>query len=376
MSAADGRLRGAETAPTMFDRVEIGELRLRNRVVMAPMTRQFSPGGIPTPAVGDYYVRRAEGGAGLLITEGLAIAHRGSVSHTSIPNFYGDEALTAWSEITDRVHSAGAAFVPQLWHVGGYCSTIPGIGAAAISPSGSYTPGQTYGTPASVDEIAAVVDAYAEAAGSAFAMGCDGVEIHAAHGYLVDQFLWSQTNHRKDQYGGDLAGRARFGCEVVAACRRRTSPSFPIFFRFSQWKLQDYQARLFSEPSQLGAFLALLVEAGVDVFDCSTRRFWTPEFEGSELSLAGWTRELSGRPTMIVGSVGLDNDVVASLHEREESSGVANLDVLNRMLARGECDLIGVGRALLADADWPRKVEAGELATLRGFTRAQLEVLI
>ncbi len=204
-------------------------------------------------------------------------------------------------------------------------------------------------------------------------MGCDGVELHGAHGYLIDQSLWSATNERTDGYGGDIEGRTRFAAEVVAACRRATAPDFPLFFRFSQWKLQDYGARPFPTPSDLERFLSVLVDAGVDVFDCSTRRFADPEFGGSDLSLAGWTRRLSGRPTMAVGSVGLDNDVVASLHGRVESSGAAGLEVLDRMLGRGDFDLVGVGRALLADARWPLKIQAG--CPPRGFTRALLEVL-
>jgi 2,4-dienoyl-CoA reductase-like NADH-dependent reductase (Old Yellow Enzyme family) len=364
-------------APTLFGPVEIAGRTLRNRVVMAPMTRQFSPGGMPTEAVGDYYVRRADGGAGTLITEGLAIDEPGSVHDDAIPHFHGAAALDAWSRITQRVHAAGAAFVPQLWHVGGYLGTLTGRPGheAAVSPSGQYWPGVRYGEPASQEDIDRVVAAYGDAAAAAFAMGCDGLDIHAGHGYLVDQFLWAETNHREDAYGGDLAGRTRFATEVIAECRRRTGPDFALFFRFSQWKLQDYSARLFADPAELGTFLDLLVAAGVDVFDCSTRRFWTPEFEGSELSLAGWTRRLSGRATMAVGSVGLDNDVVASLHGQEQTSGVSGLDRLDGMVRRGECDLVGVGRALLADADWTRKVEAGDLSSLRGFTRDDLEFL-
>jgi 2,4-dienoyl-CoA reductase-like NADH-dependent reductase (Old Yellow Enzyme family) len=364
---------------SLFEPVQIGPVKLRNRVVMAPMTRQFSPGGVPSDAVGDYYVRRAVGGAGLIITEGLEIGHPASVHHGSIPDFHAEASLAAWTEISRRVQAVGTAFVPQLWHVGGYRLIAPEVknpDAEAVSPSGIYTPGRRHGQPASDDAIAAVIDAYARAAEAAFAMGCDGIEFHAGHGYLIDQFLWSETNDRGDGYGGDLKGRARFACEVVAECRRRTSSTFLLFFRFSQWKIQDYAARLFASPAELEQFLGLLLDAGVDVFDCSTRRFWTPEFAGSDLSLAGWTRKLSGKPTMAVGSVGLDNDVVASLHGRVDGSGVADLDILERMLARGDFDLVGVGRALLADPEWVHKVESGDLGNLRGFNREQLDELV
>ncbi|MPQ96485.1 12-oxophytodienoate reductase [Modestobacter sp. I12A-02628] len=362
----------------LFDPVQLGPLRLRNRVVMAPMTRQFSPGGVPTAEVGDYYVRRAEGGVGLIISEGLEIAHPASVHSAAIPDLHSEAALAAWAGIAARVQAAGAAFVPQLWHVGGYRALVadrPRPDVPALSPSGLYRPGERIGAPAGDGDIAAVVEAYARAAAAAQAIGCDGVELHGAHGYLIDQFLWAATNRRTDGYNGDVEARSRFAAEVVAACRAATSPDFPLFLRFSQWKTQDYGARLFSTPDELGRFLAVMAEAGVDVFDCSTRRFWTPEFDGSDRTLAGWTRRLSGRPTMTVGSVGLDSDVVASLHGREQHSGVGRLDELDRMLARGEFDLVGVGRALLADPAWVHKVRRGALEELIGFDRAQLEVL-
>jgi 2,4-dienoyl-CoA reductase-like NADH-dependent reductase (Old Yellow Enzyme family) len=136
----------------------------------------------------------------------------------------------------------------------------------------------------------------------------DGVEIHGAHGYLIDQFFWEGSNRRDDEYGGDLAGRSRFAIELIQAVRAAVGPDFPIIFRFSQWKQQDYTARLVQTPQALAAFLQPLSEAGVDIFHCSTRRFWEPEFDGSELNLAGWTRQLTGKPTITVGSVGLDGE--------------------------------------------------------------------
>ena len=362
----------------LFEPVTLGELRLRNRTVMAPMTRHFSPGGVPGADVASYYLRRAAGGVGAIMTEGLEIDHPGSVYAPAIPNLHRPEALAAWSAICVEAQAAGAAFVPQLWHVGGYRSVVPDApnpDAGAVSPSGIYTPGQPYGAGAGQSDIDAVIGAYGAAARAAFQMGCDGIDIHGAHGYLIDQFLWEGTNRRTDAYGGDLLRRLRFACDVIAECRRQTSSTFPIFFRFSQWKLQDYTARPFATPADLAAFLGPLTDAGVDIFDCSTRRFWIPEFEGSDMNLAGWTQKLSGKPAMTVGSVGLDNDVVDSLRGGVASTGVAGLSDLRRMLERGDFDLVGIGRSLLADPDWVRKVRAGDLGALRGFSRADLETL-
>lgn len=367
------------TASKLFDPVRIGDLHLRNRIVMAPMTRRFSPGGTPTDDVEAYYLRRATGGVGAIMTEGLEIDHPGSVDDPAIPNFSRPDALAAWARICGTVQAAGAAFIPQLWHIGGALSTAaspPHPSARPISPSGVYQPGQAYGAPASDKELAEVIAAYGRAARAAFDMGCDGIDLHGAHGYLMDQFFWSATNLRSDRYGGDQLGeRTRFACEVVAECRRQTSAAFPIFFRFSQWKLQDYGARLFAAPHDLEQFLQPLVDAGVDVFDCSIRRFWLPEFDGSDMNLSGWTQKLSGKPAMTVGSVGLDNDVVDSMKGGAQITSASRLDTLEHMLDRGDFDLVGVGRALLADPDWVKKVMTGDTAGLRGFTMDDLKVL-
>lgn len=367
------------TTSRLFDPVELGTLKLRNRTVMAPMTRRFSPGGVPTEAVGDYYLRRARGGVGAVMTEGLEIDHPAAVDNADIPNFHQPEALAAWRRIAREVQATGAAFIPQFWHIGGALSTVaspPRPEARPMSPSGIYQPGQPYGEPATDGDIADVIAAYGRAAHIAFEMGCDGIDLHGAHGYLMDQFFWGATNLRSDAYGGaSLRERTRFACEIVSECRRQTGPDFPIFFRFSQWKLQDYAAKLFPSPAEMEDFLAPLVDAGVDIFDCSTRRFWLPEFEGSEMNLAGWTQKLSGRPAMTVGSVGLENDVVDSMRGGVQTAGVGRLDVLETMLERGDFELVGVGRALLADPSWVRKVQTGAFDALRGFSMDDLKVL-
>jgi len=150
-------------------------------------------------------------------------------------------------------------------------------------------PDTKIGEPMTQAEIDAVVEAFAQAAEAAQRTGFDGIEIHGAHGYLIDQFFWEGTNRRADKYGGDLASRTRFAAEIIRECRRRTGPRFPILLRFSQWKQQDYAARLAATPQELARFLEPLAAAGLDGFHSSTRLFWEPEFEGSDLNLAGWT---------------------------------------------------------------------------------------
>ena len=223
-------------------------------------------------------------------------------------------------------------------------------------------------------DIADTIGAFAEAAAQAKALGFDAVEIHGAHGYLIDQFFWHPTNQRTDSYGGDsLAERTRFAVELIRAVRHATGPEFPICLRISQWKLQDYAAKLATTPDELEAWLVPLVQAGVDIFHCSQRRFWDPEFAGSDLNFAGWAKKLTGKASITVGSVGLSGDFLAAF--KGEASTPSSLDELLRRLDRGDFDLVAVGRALLSDAAWARKIKEGRSSELRGFSKEALATL-
>src|SRR5262245_17353321 len=276
----------------LFTPFELGPLKLANRFVMAPMTRTHSPAGLLTDDVVGYYRRRAERGVGLIITEGTTIDHPVATYHPDVPRFHGEAELQGWKRVVEAVHAAGGKIFPQLWHVG--TSRRPGTKphpeAESIGPSGLVAPGKKRAREMSERDIADVIEGFAKGALAAKQLGFDGVEMHGAHGYLIDQFFWSGTNARSDGWGGSPLARTRFGSEIVRAVRRAVGPGFPVQLRFSQWKLQDYEARLAQTPDELEAFLAPLVDAGVDVFHASTRRFWLPEFEGSPLNLAGWTR--------------------------------------------------------------------------------------
>ncbi|MGI5401348.1 NADH:flavin oxidoreductase [Streptomyces sp. CA-135486] len=348
----------------------VGSLTIDNRIAMAPMTRQCSPGGVPGQDVAEYYARRAAGGVGLIVTEGTYVGHDSAGTSDRVPRFHGGDALAGWARVADVVHRAGGRIVPQLWHVG----LARNVGEAPrMGPSGIPVDGSEPGRAMTSQDLDDVIEAFAAGGAAAEAYGFDGIELHGAHGYLLDQFLWAHTNHRTDAYGGDLVSRTRFAADIVAACRTAVSPDFPIIFRTSQWKLGDYQARLAETPQELDALLTPLSEAGVDVFHCSTRRYWLPEFDGSDLNLAGWARKLSGKPTISVGSVGLDNEFTGTL--KGETSGVAGIDALLDRLEREEFDLIAVGRALLGDPDWAVKTLTGRTDDLRPFTRDDLTTL-
>lgn len=362
----------------LFQPFDLGNLHLENRIVMAPMTRNFSPDSTPTDEVASYYRRRAEGGTGLIITEGTAVNHPVAVNSDAIPVFHGEKPLAGWKKVVDEVHSVGGKIMPQLWHQG--MERRPGTGPNAqtpsIGPSGLLAPGKKVSEPMSETQIADVITAFVDAAAAAQETGFDGIELHGAHGYLLDQFFWSGTNERSDRFGGDISGRTEFVTEIVKETRKRVGSDYPIILRYSQWKQRDYEARLANTPEDLLTFLGPLSDAGVDVFHCSTRRYWEPEFEGSSLNLAGWTKKLVGKPTITVGSVGLADDFFGSMAgQSSETTGEQGLANLLERLEREEFDLVAVGRALLVDPDWSNKIRAERFDELSPFTKEALASL-
>ncbi len=362
----------------LFRPFELGDLKLRNRVVMPAMTRHKSPLNIPGDDVRDYYARRAES-VGLIITEGTCINHPAANAYENVPFFYGEGALAGWKRVVDEVHDRGGRIVPQLWHTGSarHPGAEPDPSVPAYTPSGFTQSLEPLCHAMTEADIADVIEAYAAAAADAMALGFDGVEIHAAHGYLIDEFFWEKSNLRTDQYGGSIANRARFGAEIVAAIRQRVGPRFPIILRWSQWKQQDYEARLVTDPESLEAFLTPLVDAGVDIFDCSTRRYYQPEFPDSDLNLAGWVKKISGKPTITVGNVGLDSDFMSAdtTHLSIQSAQTRSLDDLFERLAADEFDLVAVGRALLANFNWAALVKSGDFSMIEPFQKKHLKTL-
>ncbi|MFC7704257.1 NADH:flavin oxidoreductase [Plastorhodobacter daqingensis] len=365
---------------TLFRPFRIGTLELKNRIVMAPMTRNAAPDGIPGPANAAYYRKRAEGQVGLILSEGTVVERPASRNEPHVPFFFGEAALAGWKSVIDAVHAAGGRMGPQIWHTG---STRGGSGwepdAPVESPSGLLAPGKPRGRVMSEEDIADTVAAFARAAADARRLGFDTVEIHGAHGYLIDQFFWSGTNQRSDAYGGaTIAERSRFAAEIVAAVRAAVGPDFPVILRVSQWKQQDYGARLATSPDEMASWLVPLVEAGANVLHCSQRRFWEPEFpeiDGEEgLNLAGWAKKLTGAATISVGSVGLSGEFLAAFGG--ENSRSVGIEGLIRRMERDEFDLIAVGRALISDADWVKKVREGAQEQLQGFNPASLAELV
>lgn len=352
----------------LFTPLTLGSLTLRNRFAMAPMTRTASPGGVPGPDVAAYYARRAAGGTGLIITEGVRIGHPAAGWPDRIPTLAGDEALAGWRAVTDAVHEEGGAIAAQLWHQGAQRGVREGDSddQQPVSPSGVDVSGAQVGRALRRDELSGVADSYAAAARNARDVGFDAVELHGAHGYLLDQFLWEYTNQRVDGYGGSLSARTRFPAEVIAAVRAAVGPDFPIIYRFSQWKMGRYDVQMAGSPGELEEVLAALVNAGVDALHPSTRRHYLPAFPEHDphLSLSGWTKKLTGVPVIAVGSVGLETEFKPG---REETIPPAPVDRLLEQFEANEFDIIAIGRALLADPGWVNRLRDGTLDTFAGF---------
>lgn len=368
----------------LLNHFNLNSLKLANRIVMAPMTRKLSKDGVPGYDTAQYYRKRAQSGVGLIITEGTVIEHKAANGYANVPHFYGEAALAGWAQVVHEVQEAGGKIFPQLWHVGSVrqsqhqTDTGQTPGFAPSSVPHPYIDGAEVPHEMTHQDIADVIQAFAQAAKAAKDIGFDGIEIHGAHGYLIDQFFWAHTNKRTDQYGGkSLSQRTRFAVEIIQSIRDAVGPDFPIDFRFSQWKLGDYEAKLALNPQELESFLLPLSDAGVDIFHCSTRRFWEPEFTGYSLNLAGWTKKITGKPTMAVGSVGLDIDFVQSLSDQASSAQQTpnRMQHLFTSLEHGEFDLIALGRALLADPEWLHKTMEDRSHDIIPFTHASLSKL-
>jgi len=350
-------------------------LTLNNRIVMAPMTRSFSPDGIPNDDVAAYYERRAKADVGLIVTEGTTTDRLGAGNDPKVPMFHGEAPLAGWSNVKDRVHAVGGKIAPQLWHTG--MMRKPGTGhypdAVTDSPSGLTHKGKAVADAPTEAEVDDMVMSFARSAGHAKSLGFDAIEIHGAHGYLIDEFFWGVMNQREDRYGGELKDRATFAADVIKECRIAVGDDMPIILRFSQWKQQDYSAKLADTPQALGEFLQVFVDAGVDVLHCSQRRYQEPEFAGSDLNLAGWAKKLTGLPTITVGSIGLSSDFVGAFAGQD--SGVSSLDDVTERLERGEFDLIAIGRALLQDPYWAQKVKENRFDELSDYDGKALATL-
>ena len=361
-----------DTKTLVFSPIQFGALHLRNRIVMAPMTRRMAAeDGVVTDAIVEYYRRRAEGEVGLIISEGTPVDSLHAYDTLTVPRFDTDEQIVGWKRVVDAVHKAGGAFAPQLWHTGR-------LGADPIGPSSVTLPPKADGTQRPLAremtdaDFKQVTEAFVHAACAAKDIGCDAIELHGAHGYLLDSFVSPVNNQRSDKYGGSLENRMRFPCEVLAAVRKAVGAEFPIIYRFSQWKVDDFAEIKFSSSAELTLWTNALKESGADILHVSTRSAVDVAFpnEDSELTLAGWSKRLSGLPVIAVGKISVTLTMDQAYGEQQDA--VSDPTDAFKLIESGEADLLAVGRALIANPDWVKTVRDKNWRELTPFNKSML----
>jgi 2,4-dienoyl-CoA reductase-like NADH-dependent reductase (Old Yellow Enzyme family) len=342
----------------------LGPLDLENRLLVAPMTRTSArPDGVPTADMSDYYAAFAEGGFGLIVTEGTYPDAAYSQGYLDQPGLVTDAHVAGWRTITDRVHEAGGRIVVQLMHAGALSQGNPHrretLAPSAVPPLGEMMP--AYGgsgpfpTPreATPEDLREVVEGFAAASRNAVLAGFDGVEVHAANGYLLDQFVTEYTNLRTDEYGGSTANRVRFVAEVVDRLATEAPDEFAVGVRISQTKVNDLAYRWSGGSDDVVVIAQALAKAGAAFLHVASEgRSW---FETAVLAdgstVTGLAREVSGLPVIANGG----------MHDRDQAA---------RVLDEGHADLLSVGHAALANPDLPQRLAAG--AELAAFDPAML----
>ncbi|WP_440115564.1 oxidoreductase [Paenibacillus sp. QZ-Y1] len=345
---------------TLLNPVTINEWHLRNRLVMAPLTRGFANDhdGTVTAEVVAYYEQRARDGVGLIITEGIIPELAGKGTY-GIPGLYTAEQTASWKRVTEAVHTHGGTIIAQLWHVG-RLSHSDLIGTAPLAPSSLRAEGRVhklhkpYQIPQamSVQDIQDTIEQFQIAARNAVLAGFDGIELHAAHGYLIDQFINEKTNHRTDEYGGDTTGRLRFLRDIIIAVKKEISVD-RISVRFSEKKDDDPSYVWADKAGMIDAYLNLFRETGISILHPSIDRY---------------TRTWEGEQTF---------------HQRIRSQwdgiiiGVGDLDVQTAELAvtNGIIDLTAFGRPFIANPDLVQKLHAGQ-QLVEYDANAHLSVLV
>ncbi|MCG2633522.1 MAG: 12-oxophytodienoate reductase [Gammaproteobacteria bacterium] len=375
----------------LFTPIQLNGTCLRNRIVMAPMTRSFcGQEGVPGADVAAYYAARAEGGVGLIVTEGVVVNMADARGYGGVPGLANAAQVEGWKEVVTGVHQHDGAIAPQLWHAGRLAHSratggLQPVAPSAIRASGAYmdvadpstlTGEIPYEVPKALTEaeIEAIIQQFGEAAVRSKEAGFDAIELHGASGYLIHQFMNPESNRRSDDYGGDVERRAEFAARIVQAIRAAVGPDLPVIMRLAQFAINDFEWQTWANPDELECTVKRLVAAGVSLFHASSHRLNTPAFPwlhgANGRSLSSYIKEFSGCPTIAVGGVSYSATVFESLG----GGTCAVTDPIDAaaMIEAGDADLIAIGRALISNPDWCRKVEAGEWRSLLPFGREAL----
>ncbi len=338
----------------VLEPVSIGDLKLRNRAAVAPMSRvSASSQGVPTAAMQRYYCEFAQGGFGLIIAEGTYTDKLYSRGYHNQPGVVTQDQLNGWRNIAQQVHRVGARIVLQLMHAGALsqCAAPESgvIGPSAVQPRGQMMPeyggSGPYLTPRAMtsQDIRQVVDGFVAAARTARRAGFDGVEVHAANGYLLDQFLTGYTNRRTDQYGGEVANRARLTAEVAEAIRDDLPRDFAVGVRLSQTKVNDFEYRWPGGESDARIIFRAVQEAGVSYIHLASegRDWMSTSTLAPGVTITGLARHATGLPVIANGG----------MHDPQRA---------RQVLEDGHGDIVSRARGALANPDWPLRVERDE----------------
>lgn len=348
---------------TLFTPTQFAGVRVSNRFAVAPMTRvSATEGGYPTELMTQYYERFAKGGFGLLITEGLYTDQKYSQGYLYQPGISDQAQAESWKPFVNQMHAAGSKVIAQIMHAGALCQGnrfVSGtIGPSAVEPKGNqmafyYGKGK-YAVPqeATDADLAEVVEGFATAARLATEVsGFDGVEIHSANGYLLDQFITDFSNRRGDKWGGDIRQRFQLTLEVIAAVQKAVKPGTAVGVRISQGKVNDFTHKWPEGEQAAKVIFEALAEAGVDYIHVTEFEAWQPAFADSKDTLADLARRYAPNVTIITNG---------SLHDIARSE----------QLLDESADIIAYGRGALSNPDLPIRVEAGQ--ELRAFDQSIL----
>ncbi len=349
---------------TILSSHDINGALSRNRLAVAPMTRvTATKEGVATQTMEDYYLRFAQGGFGLVITEGLYTDKAFSQGYPNQPGLVDEEQALGWAKINHELQAHGALVFAQIMHAGalsqGNRYRTHTVGPSAVQPVGEqmsvYYGEGAYAMPAEITdaEIAEVIQGFADTAARAVdTANFDGIEIHGANGYLLDQFLTAHTNLRADRWGGDMTRRVRLLIDVVKAVKERVGQKVPVGVRISQGKVNDFKNKWSNGERDAQVIFSALADAGVDFIHVTEHEAWRPAFEGGKDSLIALARQYAPSIT-IIGN--------GSLHEP-----VHAVEALN-----AGADMIALGRGALSNPDYPVILEANQ--TFREFDGSVLQ---
>jgi 2,4-dienoyl-CoA reductase-like NADH-dependent reductase (Old Yellow Enzyme family) len=331
----------------------VGDIFLKNRIVVAPLSRVSTCGdGIPTKQMTQYYTSYAHGGFSLIISEGTYTDLAYSQGYLHQPGIATESQILGWQKVTTAVHAAGGLIFIQLMHAGalsqGNSYRRETLAPSAIQPKGQkmveYGGGSgLFAIPQAMTEadLQAAIAGFVQAAIQAQQAGFDGIEIHGANGYLIDQFITTYTNQRTDQYGGSVENRIRFAVETVEAVRRAVGQAYPVGIRLSQTKVNDLDYR-WSGSGEGRMIFAALKQAGVDFIHLASEgRDWLESSISESITINQLAKQVAQVPIIANGG----------MHKPEQAAQV---------LTEGHGDLISIGRGAIANPDWANRLATGQ----------------